>query len=654
MVVTVEQVFSLEFNQTLDATAVVGDEGFHSSHRKAAASALGRQIEDIEVISMNLGDARRLRRLNAVSGAPHQIIFRYYVNARSYPDMNATVAAMQTFAFITAYKERLIVEEEARASGLKITRFVVERNTATSGGQSAATSFNRTALGGVLAIYASPGSDIVAIRDWAEKAAKALQAALVKILAKAVPSLPASSLAVETSVGSVSLTSSYAHIQLDMFAAVPPYSDPADDVDGSKYQARAQLFSQDISGLPTSPEFPAIFEAELSAIVLPVLPGMSYAPSSYAEPASYEGSAASGTVIAIILIVVLIVAFSCYWAVQCKRRPSLRRLPKRLCIRYCPYFREKLALATSDIKDVEEIVVCDDHVKEFVGSPKGDQQNLCICGNHLARAATFCGECGRDMEDIARERYVETRTHAELRGTASAVDDFDVPSSPKSVTSGMSLKSLNFSSALTEIQKQAGGSLNFLSLVGAGAVKSIGGIFDIEKVKDDLEEAHRMGHVASDASEAPGHEHRKHSYLGDNADRSDARHQLKLEATKLRMGLGAPQAHALQPTHQTHGSLASTALGSTSASMQEPETPTSWRMIESFRAHNTGEVTSPQKTPIRLANSFPPNATLGRPGSSGTQRTQTTTGSEEMEIIEVSSSDDEKEETTRSNSGKSK
>merc|ERR1719223_2267333 len=112
--------------------------------------------------------------------------------------MNATVEAAHHSGFARVFGQRLIAAEKAQPQGMNIARFsLVLTESATLAQQVCKPSEenpqvticrfqqspNRTSHGSVLDIFGAPEWGSAAYQDWQKKAAPAVQAALVKVMA---------------------------------------------------------------------------------------------------------------------------------------------------------------------------------------------------------------------------------------------------------------------------------------------------------------------------------------------------------------------------------------------------------------------------------------------------------------------------------------
>jgi len=577
---------------------------FHSSCQTSIALAMGRLTTDVKVLGAR------------ASPDSFKITVRYQVSAHSYNEMNSTIAASQTCEFAEVFGQRLIAAEQAVQQGLRISEVTLGRESAVSAAilSDVLPSPNRTALGKVLNIYADPVWGIVRYEDWASRAVPAIKAAVVKTLGALTPWIPASRLAICVTNGPVVFDSMYSasNVQISMYihAAVPQFPQIGDDPGGNKYALRVQTFEVMLANMHHEPEFQALVRQELTAEGLPLLPSMFFEPGSYAKAAVSAGSAASGGVVAAVLFPLLLMIVSCGLCIQLRRKPELRdRVAQsragRACVCVCPCLRpvcicicpRRQPLSPADIQNDEEIIrVESSKVESFSGE---DEVLHCICGSRMSPEDTACRHCGRKLADIAHELYVESRADAELRGASG---EFDQPRSPSG----------------TE------GKFSILKLVGDGTK----GLFDMSKVASELDSKRTQ----SPRPGGDGSPKRRHKYLGD--ENSTIRPALHKQANSLRMAMGG-SAH----THTMSQSSTTTTTMTTKATMSDSATSSSQRMVESLRNYNSLGTATPDQSPTKMGTSLAPFG-VGRPESRGTN---STSGSEEMEVIEVtdSSSDED-------------
>jgi len=316
--------------------------------------------------------------------------------------VNVAITAAHRVGFFQAFGKGLISAEHALPQGLRISRLSFVRTSTTSDVDLSAwqQTPNRTAQGGLLEIFGKPIWGTASLQSWATSAAPAIQAVLVKLLSPMAQSMPGSPLVVSVLPGPTSVTSSYMHAQFAVFAQVPALRHTmggrmlTHDPLGTIYQARAQSFEGLLSSLGSSREFAALLPVELSARGVPDLPGMSFSSGPHTSTDVNATTTASGTLPAIVLIVAAISAFLCCCGVKCRKK--CRKKP------------------TAKI-DIEK--VGDDTVKSF-----DDGEDLCVCGSHLPRDVSSCNNCCRTSGDIARERYIETRTLTELAQSSSPIN----------------------------------------------------------------------------------------------------------------------------------------------------------------------------------------------------------------------------------------
>jgi len=204
---------------------------------------------------------------------------------------------------------------------------------------------NQTSHGTVLYIYGDPSWGEAKLRAWSAQAAPAVQAAVLKILSALTPDLPESEQEVSVIAGPVLLNTDYAQAEFDIFSKVP-LIDLDSDPDGSLYQARSNDYATALAGLPQSTQFRDTLLAELGTNGQPAWPNMAFSPGNYAADTSGNGAAAaSGEIIAIILLAILaviIAIFICWWLCQVwKEEKDCGRFCARLRGKLCPCCRGK-------------------------------------------------------------------------------------------------------------------------------------------------------------------------------------------------------------------------------------------------------------------------------------------------------------------------
>lgn len=695
MSVDVRHVFTLYLSQAADLASVASRSSFVSNCRSSVASALGHNVNDVAVESLTVTAARRLQSAN--TSLASTVNFQYRVTVGSLSAINATITDIHSASVLQVFHQRLISAEQAVSQGLQIARiiFLHADTEAAFPYTSLQQDPNFTSTGGVLNVYANPGWALPQFQSWGTSASPAVQAALLRILRTQSPSMSGTELVVH--LGHVELTSSYVQIQYAIYVQVTrnlTLSDP----NGTLYQDRVAAYSMAIASMNNASEFASFFSVELNARGLPELPGMSFAPASFASSGGYSGSAASGELVAIILLSIIAAFAICYCIV---RRKRIARRVGRLGHRICPKFVSRPAspIAPADVpkgllrKPTQDIKIVIDGVdKDDPDRVLHFQDHEAFCNNPNCGCqmetrfidASFCRKCGHEAEDIVRDRWVESKISDEI-DMKGQLDAFGQPISP--------------GATVTTATSSAQGSGTPGPSPFFGIDPSIG-LFDYSRVAKDLSLARKgartelrevsgslrgkSGGLRSPRPVADGQvvATRTHKHLGTSAEV----HPLRDEAWRLRQALGGDvRSHYIQhektepespgttrslrrprdlgkedtgstPFSAKNSSSAfafSPGFGSedstctseqpTIASVYDLQSPNSRRMKDSYRQYSAVDLSSPDMTPYKRQYTSP--LSMMRPRSAGTN---STSGSD-MEIIEVTdSSDDEGEPEKRS------
>jgi len=399
-----------------------------------------------------------------------------------------------------------------------------------------------------------------------------------------------------------------------MFAQVPIPKRAVDDPDGTIYQDRKTAYESQLVALSSSAEFDKDLRTELSSRGVPELPQMGFTPGSYTSSSS-DQTAASGEVIAIILAAGLVVGVLLYCCVQYKRNPTFRRRCRVVCVCVCPCCcrREAPKIASSPSRELEDQKV------KAAGGP------FCVCGQPMIPDADRCHKCGRTPADVARERYIDSKTNEELeQGLGAALDAFDQPRKPDR-TLGRQQTGVSVASS-------------FLDMVGESAIltrteKTIHGYRESRHEYDESTNHSsyltRQGTGVSAISGTSGTSHkRKHKYFGD--DRPNMK-PLRKEADTLRQAMGGEAHHHKSKEFDPTLSQATTSATATQNGTKDAEAS---RMIQSLHAYNAVDPDSPTKKGVWN------QINTARPIS---PETGSTSSSDDMEMVDVtdSSGDDD-------------
>jgi hypothetical protein len=282
------------------------------------------------------------------------MILQYIVSSRSLMEMNATVATTQTLRFGRDFSEKLIQVELAKTQGLNIQRVSLQRTSTASSValSSEQQSLNLTALGSIVSVFGAEGWTSADLSSWASNAAPAMQAAIVSSLSPLTSQEDVPQVSV--SAGPVLAAPSHTEVHFDIFVPVPPLRRIADDPDGRLYQMRVENYSLALASLEASQEFASALEAELQSRGVPLLPGMSFTPSSHETPKG-DSVAAAGASFIPFLIVGLLVGLMLLVSIAFKASPRARayclaRLPARVMA-----FLEKHVSPTDDQEAVKPL-----------------------------------------------------------------------------------------------------------------------------------------------------------------------------------------------------------------------------------------------------------------------------------------------------------
>jgi hypothetical protein len=424
---TITQVFGLQFDPAADSTAsalsLSGE--FQASCLQSAAYVLGRDVDEIQFISLATLKGRRLDGLALpASASADPIVFRYSILVHNFTQMNATIDATQTVDFAEDFGQKLISAEQISLQGLRITKFSLFRISTESNVRLSALwqSPNRTALGGVLELFGRTGWNIAALQSWAVNAAPAVLAALQTFLSTSMVS-PAM---IEASVapGVASVSESHVSVRFDLFIPVPPLERIADDPDGMIYLNRTQHYAMMLANISDSVSFAFLLDEELAVRGMPTLSGLPSGSKTDENLIETAGGQAVPMVIAGVAGLLLTVLAS-------------RHLKMRKC-HACCLARKKLSRVIPEehiLKSLEAIKGYGDSREKVVDAA---EKQICICGQSISPRAEFCCKCGRGRMDIVRELYVESRTPKAL---AAALKEFEEPPSPTSTVSYCELAS---------------------------------------------------------------------------------------------------------------------------------------------------------------------------------------------------------------------